>query len=298
MDADEPLSDDEIRALFEPLLGTPMAVAVSGGADSMALMHIAQRALDLVPPAVEGMRLPGRPRLIVLTVDHGLRTGSADDAAWVVSRAEASGLPCRVLAWTGDKPTQGIQAAARAARYQLMHEALVEEARPYHNLVRPLLTAHHYEDQAETFLMRLARGSGIDGLSAMQETALIATATMPRWRLWRTTDCPPTAARFSEVAPDRDAEGRRPRLARGSEQRARRFRARARAQGAWHARRSRHHQRTPSRAVRRVSPARDARSCGRRPKRSSRTSTGTTDNSARCRWTRSTSFPKRSPSAS
>jgi tRNA(Ile)-lysidine synthase len=179
MDADEPLSDDEIRALFEPLLGAPMAVAVSGGADSMALMHIAQRALDLVPPAVEGMRLPGRPRLIVLTVDHGLRTGSADDAVWVVSRAEASGLPCRVLAWTGDKPTQGIQAAARAARYQLMHEALVEEARPYHNLVRPLLTAHHYEDQAETFLMRLARGSGIDGLSAMQETALIATATMP-----------------------------------------------------------------------------------------------------------------------
>ena len=51
MDADEPLSDDEIRALFEPLLGAPMAVAVSGGADSMALMHIAQRALDLVPPA-------------------------------------------------------------------------------------------------------------------------------------------------------------------------------------------------------------------------------------------------------
>ncbi len=59
MDADEPLSDDEIRALFEPLLGAPMAVAVSGGADSMALMHIAQRALDLVPPAVEGMSAAG-----------------------------------------------------------------------------------------------------------------------------------------------------------------------------------------------------------------------------------------------
>jgi tRNA(Ile)-lysidine synthase len=179
MDADEPISDDEIRALFEPLPGAPMAVAVSGGADSMALMHIAQRALALVPPAVEGMRQPGRARLIVLTVDHGLRSDSADDAAWVVARAEAAGLPCQILRWSGDKPVQGIQAAARAARYQLMHEALVEEARPYHNLVRPLLTAHHQEDQAETFLMRLARGSGIDGLSAMQETAPIATATMP-----------------------------------------------------------------------------------------------------------------------
>jgi tRNA(Ile)-lysidine synthase len=179
MDADKPISDDEIRALFEPMLGAPMAVAVSGGADSMALMHIAQRALELVPPQLEAMRMAGRPRLIVLTVEHGLRPDSADDAAWVVSRAQAAGLPCRVLTWTGIKPTQGVQAAARAARYQLMYDALVEEAQPYHRLVRPLLTAHHYEDQAETFLMRLARGSGIDGLSAMQETALVATATMP-----------------------------------------------------------------------------------------------------------------------
>jgi tRNA(Ile)-lysidine synthase len=179
MDADEPLSDDEIRALFEPLLGAPMAVAVSGGADSMALMHIAQRALALVPAPLS-MPPPDRPRLIVLTVDHGLRPGSAEDAAWVVSRAQAAGLPCRILTWIGEKPAQGIQAAARAARYQLMHDALVEEARPYQNLVRPLLTAHHYEDQAETFLMRLARGSGIDGLSAMQDVALIATGSMPR----------------------------------------------------------------------------------------------------------------------
>ena len=178
MNADEPISDDEIRARFEPLLGMPMAVAVSGGSDSMALMHIAQRGLALCPRC-RMMRQPGRPRLIVLTVDHGLRRDSAEDAAWVVSRAEAAGLPCRVLTWAGDKPAQGIQAAARAARYQLMHEALVDEARPYQNLVRPLLTAHHNEDQAETFLMRLARGSGIDGLSAMQKTALIATAAMP-----------------------------------------------------------------------------------------------------------------------
>jgi tRNA(Ile)-lysidine synthase len=175
MDADAPITDDEIRTRFEPFLGAPMAVAVSGGADSMALMLIAQRALALVPPQLATVEQPDRPRLIVLTVDHGLRPGSADDAAWVVSQAEAAGLPCRVLRWEGAKPSQGIQAEARAARYRLMHEVLIEEAHPYQKLQRVLLTAHHYEDQAETFLMRLARGSGIDGLSAMQSVATVST---------------------------------------------------------------------------------------------------------------------------
>ena len=173
MDADAPITDDEIRALFEAVRAAPVAVAVSGGVDSMALMHIAQRALALLPPLPTTMRQPDRSRLIVLTVDHGLRPGSAEDAAWVAAQAEAAGLPCRVLKWTGEKPTHGIQAAARAARYQLMHGALAEEAQPYGGVVRKLLTAHHCEDQAETFLMRLARGSGIDGLSAMQRVARI-----------------------------------------------------------------------------------------------------------------------------
>ncbi len=179
MDADAPITDDEIRARFEPMLGAPMAVAVSGGADSMALMHLAARALQLIPPQLKSMTPPGRPRLMVLTVDHGLRSGSAEDAAWVASQAEAAGIPCRVLRWDGEKPTQGIQAAARAARYRLMHEALIEEAQSYDKLQRHLLTAHHYEDQAETFLMRLARGSGIDGLSAMQSVSLLQTPPTP-----------------------------------------------------------------------------------------------------------------------
>jgi tRNA(Ile)-lysidine synthase len=179
MDADNPITDDEIRARFAPMLGAPMAVAVSGGADSMALMHITQRALALVPPQHKPMEEPGRQRLIVLTVDHGLRPGSADDAAWVAAQAANIGLSCTVLRWEGEKPAQGIQAAARAARYRLMHEALIAEAKPFDRLQRNLLTAHHHEDQAETFLMRLARGSGIDGLSAMQGTTFISTAPMP-----------------------------------------------------------------------------------------------------------------------
>ncbi len=176
MDAEAPITDDEIRARFEPLLGAPIAVAVSGGVDSMALMHMAQRALQLIPPQLSASV---RPRLMVLTVDHGLRSGSADDAAWVASQAETAGLPCRILRWEGEKPAQGIQAAARAVRYHLMHEALISEALPYDKLQRVLLTAHHHEDQAETFLMRLARGSGIDGLSAMQSVALINTPPAP-----------------------------------------------------------------------------------------------------------------------
>ena len=176
MDAEAPITDEEIRARFEPLLGAPIALAVSGGVDSMALMHIAQRALQLIPPQLSASV---RPRLMVLTVDHGLRSGSAEDAAWVASQAEAAGVPCRILRWGGEKPTQGIQAAARAARYHLMHEALIEEARPYDKLQRVLLTAHHQEDQAETFLMRLARGSGIDGLSAMQSTSELPTPPTP-----------------------------------------------------------------------------------------------------------------------
>lgn len=176
MDPDAPITDDEIRALFTPLVDTSLAIAVSGGADSMALMHIARRALELAAPGASPLAPPARPRLIVLTVDHGLRAGSAEDAAWVVSQAQAAGLPCRLLRWEGEKPTHGIQAAAREARYRLMQAALFEEALAHDELQRILLTAHHLEDQAETFLMRLARGSGIDGLSAMQRVAVISTS--------------------------------------------------------------------------------------------------------------------------
>jgi tRNA(Ile)-lysidine synthase len=171
--ADDPITDDEIRSLFAHVIDMPMAIAVSGGADSMALMHIAQRALALTAPVASA---GSHPPLLVLTVDHGLRQGSSDDAAWVASQAAAAGLVCRVLTWIGDKPTQGIQSAARTARYRLMHDALVDEAASASGPVRHLLTAHHQEDQAETFLMRLARGSGVDGLSAMQPTARFAIA--------------------------------------------------------------------------------------------------------------------------
>ncbi|MEQ1576622.1 MAG: tRNA lysidine(34) synthetase TilS [Hyphomicrobium sp.] len=153
-----PLSSDEISGLATLLLGGPgdplLLLAVSGGADSMALMHI----------CAELVREHGKGRIVVATVDHGLRDGSADDARFVVDEAERIGLAHVSLAWEGEKPTTGLQAAAREARYRLLANVYHREFWPH---VKWLITAHTLDDQAETFLMRLARGSGVDGLSAM-----------------------------------------------------------------------------------------------------------------------------------
>jgi tRNA(Ile)-lysidine synthase len=133
----------------------PIAVAVSGGGDSLALMHLLRafaRTQKLEPP-------------IVLTVDHGLRKSSAVDAKQVATWAKQAGLKAHVLAWRGAKPGRGIEAAAREARYRLMGAWLVKHK------IATLFVGHTQDDQAETFLLRLARGSGLDGLAAMRPQA-------------------------------------------------------------------------------------------------------------------------------
>jgi tRNA(Ile)-lysidine synthase len=132
-----------------------VAVAVSGGGDSVALMHLLAgfaKARKLPPP-------------VVLTVDHGLRKSSAADARKVAAWAKALGLKAHVLAWRGKKPRTGIEAAAREARYALMGAWLVKHG------IAGLHVAHTMDEQAETFLLRLARGSGLDGLAAMRAVA-------------------------------------------------------------------------------------------------------------------------------
>lgn len=168
MDDDRPLSDAEADTLLRPMLAsgdiaaTLVVLAVSGGVDSMALMHLVAGAAT---------RLSVRPpRLLVATVDHGLRPGSADDAAFVARAAAQLGLDCSLLTWTGAKPTTGIQAAARMARYGLLASAFEGQPEPD----RVLATAHTRDDQAETVLMRLARGSGVDGLAAMASMSALA----------------------------------------------------------------------------------------------------------------------------
>lgn len=125
-----------------------LAVAVSGGPDSLALLWLAHRAF------------PGRVH--ALTVDHGLQPHSAADAAGVGRLCRAIDVPHSTLLWQGEKPDANVQAAARAARYALLHDWCAAAG------VTWLATGHHADDQAETLLMRLARGSGSAGLSGIR----------------------------------------------------------------------------------------------------------------------------------
>lgn len=156
----EAIRPDELDGLFALLLGDGrpdplvpvVALAVSGGSDSTALMVLFAEWLS------RAGREPSRHT--VLTVDHGLRAQSVAEAQGVAAQARGLGYRHATLVWHG-APHAGVQAAARSARYRLMGAYMRAHAIPL------LLTAHTLDDQAETLLMRLARGSGLDGLSAM-----------------------------------------------------------------------------------------------------------------------------------
>jgi tRNA(Ile)-lysidine synthase len=152
------LTPEETERLFAPYaLCSTLGLAVSGGPDSLALMLLVAR----------WAKAPGRPAVVVYTVDHRLRPEAGAEAAMVAREAMRLGLVCRILAWEGDKPSTGIQAAARAARYRLLAAARDQDR------VDLVLTAHHLADQAETVLMRLAHGSGVDGLAGMRDLAFV-----------------------------------------------------------------------------------------------------------------------------
>ncbi len=151
-------------AALGPFEAAPrLAVAVSGGGDSMALVLLA-----------DGWARARGGRVTALTVDHGLRPDSAAEAARVGAWLDGRGIAHRVLAWRGDKPAAGIQAAAREARYKLM-TAWCRDAGVLH-----LLAAHTEDDQAETVLLRLGRGSGADGLAAMAPVVELADVRLLR----------------------------------------------------------------------------------------------------------------------
>ncbi len=142
-----------LARLFAPAAAEPaIGLAVSGGPDSLALMLLAHRWAATLDRA---------PKLFVYSLDHGLRPEARDEVAMVLAAAANLGLAARGLAWTGDKPETGLSEAARQARYRLIGQAMRADGATL------LLTAHHRADQAETVLMRLAHGSGIEGLRGM-----------------------------------------------------------------------------------------------------------------------------------
>src|SRR5689334_11789278 len=96
-----------------------------------------------------------------VTVDHGLRRDSAEEARIVASWLAARAIPHAVLRWTAAKPVSGTQEAAREARYDLLTAWCRSQG------ILHLLTAHHLEDQIETHLIRRCAGSGVDGLAGM-----------------------------------------------------------------------------------------------------------------------------------
>jgi tRNA(Ile)-lysidine synthase len=137
--------------------GAPLILAVSGGPDSMALLHVSARAAPR-----HGWRL------IVAHLDHGLREDSADDAQFVTDAASRLGLEAKVsrtdVAALAAERGDGIEEAGRMARY-----AFLEEVAAAAGSDAVILTAHSADDQAETVLLHLARGTGLTGLSGIAE---------------------------------------------------------------------------------------------------------------------------------
>ncbi len=122
------------------------------------------------------MRLP---LPLVLCVDHKLRQGSSSEARKVSRWAKAAGLRVKVLVRDSDVPHADIEAAARDARYRLMGEWAKAKG------FKAIYVGHTRDDQAETFLLRLARGSGVDGLSAMRKVAPYPLNVFPNLALVR-----------------------------------------------------------------------------------------------------------------
>ncbi len=161
--ADQAVRDAEASALFSGLEGLRgLLLAVSGGSDSTALLLIAARWAKRLKK-----RRKRAPKLLAVTVDHGLRPEAKREAAAVKRLARRLGIPHRTLHWRGTKPKTGLQETARVARYQLLAQAATRAGYEH------ILTAHTLDDQAETVLFRLARGSGLTGLAGMAHASAV-----------------------------------------------------------------------------------------------------------------------------
>lgn len=125
-----------------------MAVGVSGGVDSVALLHwLVEIGADVV----------------CLHVNHNLRPSAGVEAQYVADLCKKLGVECHIFSWGGEKPETGLEDAARVARYKFMTDFC------HKHKIKIILTAHQADDQIETFWMNLGRGSGVYGLAAMRD---------------------------------------------------------------------------------------------------------------------------------
>jgi tRNA(Ile)-lysidine synthase len=201
--AEAPVSVAEATTLLAGLRSAPaLVLAVSGGPDSTALLVLVARWRAA---------LKRGPELVAVTIDHGLRPEAAREARAVKRLAGRLGVTHRTLRWAGAKPKTGLQEAARAARYRLL-VAAAESAGASH-----ILTAHTLDDQAETVLIRMARGSGLTGLGAMaRETPLGGVVLsrplldIPKARLIATLDA--VGLSFADDPSNRDPRFTRARM--------------------------------------------------------------------------------------
>ena len=132
-----------------------LGVAVSGGSDSLSLLYL-----------INSWSNKKNLKIVILTVDHNLRNGSADEALYVGELCNKLGLIHKTLFWDHKDIEGNLSASAREARYRLMQNSIPSDA--------ILITGHTLDDQAETFLMRLRRGSGVDGLASMAEQSYLS----------------------------------------------------------------------------------------------------------------------------
>ena len=150
-----PLTDVRVCGLFSSYVNHDrIALAVSGGRDSMALMYLVYRWKAHLALNIE---------IEVLTVNHNLRKAAEDECGFVQKIAKNYGFKHKVLIWEHEHVETSIQEKARKARYQLMLDYVREEN------IDTILTAHTSDDNIETFIMRLAKGSGLNGLKSINE---------------------------------------------------------------------------------------------------------------------------------
>lgn len=158
------MSEDGAREPLALLAPHPsLLLAVSGGPDSVALMLLCAQWRERAAHDVA-----------VATVNHGLRTESRAEAEQVGSWARALGFEHHLLAWEGEKPATRIQERARDARYALLSQCASTIG------AEALVTAHHADDQAETILFRLTRGSGVAGLAGMSPQSRLGDLALLR----------------------------------------------------------------------------------------------------------------------